>query len=444
MKAFFQSLFLNRRLFQLLTGNILLFVVAHFVPEFFPFAVGLLGLVVAGLFLDIAVLYRVQRGLVGNREAPEKFSNGDLNDVFISLANFYNFPLGIQVIDEVPDQFQERNLEFQGRLGSGESKSIAYQLRPTKRGEYIFGALNVLVTSPLQLVKRRFRFGVGQTVPCFPSYIQMRKYQLLAASNRLHEAGVKKIRRLGQSTEFEQIREYVQGDDVRTINWKATARQNGLMVNQFTEERSQPIYCIIDKGRMMKMPFEGLSLLDYSINASLVLSNIALHKQDKAGLITFSERMGVLLKASRKATQMQSITNLLYRQKSRYLESNYEVLYANIRRKIGHRSLMVLFTNFDSLSALNRQLPYLRRLNRDHLLVVVFFENTELKELTHQPAHSTEEIYLKTVAEKFAYEKRQIVKELQLHGIQAILSTPKNLTINTLNKYLELKARNKI
>lgn len=444
MKRFFQSLFLSPRLFYILTGNTVLFVAGHFVPFLFPVALGLLGLTGTALLLDMAVLYRVRRGLKGVRHVPEKLSNGDENGIDIYLANFYNFPIKVQVIDEVPVQFQLRNTKFEGKLLSGGSKTLNYNLRPTRRGEYNFGALNIFVSSPLSLVRRRFRFDQEKTVPCYPSYLQLRKYELMAASNRLHELGVKRMRRIGQSMEFEQIRNYVVGDDYRTVNWKATARVGELMVNQFTDERSQPVYCIIDKGRMMKMPFEGLSLLDYAINASLVLSNIALYKQDKAGLITFSEQMGVHLKASRSPSQMKTITEVLFNQKSRYLESNYEVLYANIRRKVTQRSLMLLFTNFDSLSSMRRQLPYLRRMNRSHLLVVVFFENTELRTLTHQKAVSTEDIYLQTVAEKFAFEKRQIVRELHLQGIQALLTAPEHLTVNALNKYLEMKARGMI
>jgi uncharacterized protein (DUF58 family) len=138
---------------------------------------------------------------------------------------------------------------------------------------------------------------------------------------------------------------------------------------------------------------------------------------------------------------MQAITEILYNQKTRYLESDFEMLYMNIRRQINHRSLMLIFTNFDSLSAMRRQLPYLRRLNKEHLVVVIFFENTELQELILAPANNAQQVYLKTVAEKFAFEKRQIVRELNLHGIQAVLTAPENLTVNTLNKYLELKAR---
>jgi uncharacterized protein (DUF58 family) len=441
VKRFVKSLFLNPLLFGVLSGNVALFVLAHFVPPMQVLAIGGLGLTVTAALMDIAVLYRVQKGLEARRITPEKLSNGDHNEITIEIDNYYNFLIRAEVIDELPFQFQKRDTLFLTKVASGKRQELVYNIRPVKRGEYEFGALKVFAKTPLGLVNRRFEFEVGKTLPVYPSYMQMRQYELLAMSNRLQDIGVKRVRRLGHSMEFEQIRDYVVGDDLRTINWKATARASRYMVNQYTEEKSQPIYCVIDKGRMMKMPFEGLSLLDYAINATLVMSNIAIYKQDRAGLIVFAEEMGVVLKAKRSATQMQAITEILYNQKTRYLESDFELLYTNVKRQINHRSLMLIFTNFDSLSAMRRQLPYLRRLNRDHLLVVIFFENTELQELIATSAVTTQQVYLKTVAEKFAFEKRQIVRELNLHGIQSILTAPENLTVNTLNKYLELKAR---
>src|SRR4030095_15336290 len=182
------------------------------------------------------------------------------------------------------------------------------------------------------------------------------------------------------------------------------------MLNSDTDERSQQLYCVIDKSRIMKMPFEGLSLLDYSINTSLVLSNVALMKQDKAGLITFSEKISSFLIADKKALQMQSILETLYNQKTRYLESDYERLYIFIRRKITQRSLMLLFTNFESLTGVRRQLPYLKKIAENHLLIIIFFENTELAKFTDRTSESLEDVYSKTIAENFSFEKRQIVK----------------------------------
>lgn len=444
MIRFFKSLYLTPVFFIVLGALVVLFLVAQFVPQLFLVARVLLIIFGAVTLADILVLYRVRKGVFGRRETPEKLSNGDENPLSIYLENFYNFPVSVRVVDEIPFQFQRRDIWFKTTLQPGKAKVLDYSLRPTKRGEYDFGAVNVFVASPIFLVYRRLQFSENKMVPVYPSFLQMRKYELMAISHRLHEIGVKKIRKLGHSTEFEQIRDYVKGDDQRVVNWKATARKGQLMVNQYTEERSQPVYCIIDKGRVMKMPFEGLTLLDYAINATLVLSNIAIYKQDKAGVITFSEKMGALLPADRRHTQMHSIMELLYKQKTRFLESNFEVLYANLRRKVNHRSLVLLFTNFESLTALRRQLPYLRRIAKDHLLVVIFFENTELKSILTEPSKDVEAAYLKTVAEKFAYEKRQIVKELEIHGIQSILTPPANLTVNTLNKYLEIKARGMI
>lgn len=375
------------------------------------------------------------------RETPNRLSNGDENGIKIFIENRYPFTINCEIIDEIPFEFQKRDLLFNLSIDPGEEKLFSYNLRPVKRGEYNFGKTNIYAASPIGFVKRRFQFEGEKIVPVYPSYIQMKKYKLMAISDRLTEAGVKRIRRIGHSMEFEHIKEYVRGDDYRTINWKATARKANLMVNHFEDERSQQIYSIIDIGRVMKMPFEGMSLLDYAINTSLVISSIAIHKHDKAGVVTFSNRVINILPADRQERQMQKIQEVLYNQKTDFLESDFEILASTILQKVSHRSLVLLYTNFETVNALKRQLVYLRRLSRAHLVIVIFFVNTELSRLIDKPARSTEEIYYKTIAEKFAFEKRLIVKELARYSIQSILTTPQNLSVNTINKYLELKAR---
>ena len=178
-----------------------------------------------------------------------------------------------------------------------------------------------------------------------------------------------------------------------------------------------------------------------AINAALILSRVALVRQDKAGLLTFSDQIGTFLPADRKSMQMSHLLEHLYNQQTRWQESDYEKLYAMVRTRIPQRSLVVLFTNFESLSGLQRQMPYIRAIAKRHLLLVVFFENTGLKQLIGKDAADIEDIYVKTIAEKFAYEKRLIVKELNQHGIATILTAPENLTVQTVNKYLEIKAR---
>ena len=241
--------------------------------------------------------------------------------------------------------------------------------------------------------------------------------------------------------EFDQIKEYVRGDDLRSINWKATARSNQLMVNQYQDERSQQVVNVIDMGRVMKMPFEGLQLLEYAINTSLVISNIALLKEDKAGLITFSNNKSTVVKPEKKRTHIRKIQETLYNLDTNFQESDFERLILNLRQHLNQRSLVLLYTNFETLSGMERQLPYLQRIAKDHLLVTIFFENTELSKLLESESNSISDIYTKTVAEKFDYEKRQIVKALNQRGIHTILTPPKDLSVNAINKYLELKAK---
>lgn len=439
-----KSFYINNIIYYIAAAAAVVFVASYFLPPWFRIGVLILILLGLALVVDTLLIYSIKNGVKAERWLPDRFSMGDDNKVILLFQNHYHFPVNISVIDELPVQFQERKWLRKLRMETKGKSMLEYKLRPVTRGEYVFHDINVYVQAPLGLVKRRYIFPAQHTVKVYPSFVQMRRYQLLAVSNRLQEAGVKKIRRIGHSLEFEQIKDYVRGDDYRTINWKATARKGNLMVNSFTDERSQQVYCLINKGRVMKMPFDNLTLLDHAINASLVLSNVALIRQDKAGLITFEREIDTFLPADKKPTQMNLILESLYRQQTTFLEPDFEKLFSVIRNRITNRSLLILFTNFESLESLNRALPALKRMAHYHLLLLVFFENSELKSITSKQATTLEGIYIKTIAEKFAYEKRQMVKELHKNGILSILTTPANLTVNTINRYLELKTRTSI
>ena len=161
-------------------------------------------------------------------------------------------------------------------------------------------------------------------------------------------------------------------------------------------------------------------------------------------LITVAEKIGSIVVADRRPTQLHKIMEVLYKEKTRHLEADMEALYTSIRSTLKQRSLVVFFTNFENISALERQLPFLKRIAKFHLLLVVFFENTTLKKVTEKSAEDVEGIYIKTIAEKFAFEKKLIVKELTKHGILSLLTTPQNLTVNVVNDYLAIKARQQL
>jgi uncharacterized protein (DUF58 family) len=430
------------RLFYITAACIIgLFCIAYFFPPLIE--IGYIAALCLAMLviIDIIVSFAGKKPFTAERQCSDRFSNGDENKVELHITNHRNYKIRLTVIDELPIQFQERNWERTLAVDGNTTVLIEYNLKPLERGEYQFGIINLLVYSPLGMVVRHIKGGEPKTVAVYPSFMQMRRYQLLAVANQLQEGGSRPLRKIGQSLEFEQIRDYVPGDDYRNINWQATARKSSLMMNTFMDERSQQIVCLIDKGRTMKMPFEGMTLLDYAINTTLVLSNIVLLKQDKAGLLTFSRNIDQYVPADKRSTQLSLLLETLYRQQTAFTDSDFEALYTTVRYRIKQRSLLILFTNFESMYGLERQLPFLKQLSAHHALLVIFFENTELYEMQQQHAVTLEQVYNKAIANKFALEKRQMVKELQKHGIMAMLTAPQKLTANTINRYLEIKAR---
>ena len=307
-------------------------------------------------------------------------------------------------------------------------------------------------------MERRFTCGTPRDVKVYPSYLMLRQYELLAMSNQLTEMGIKRIRRIGHNTDFEQIKNYVEGDDSRIINWRATARRHELMVNVYQEERSQQVYCVVDKGRMMQQAFatggdvheapstaadpqQAMTLLDYAINASLVLSFVAVNKQDRAGLITFSDHFDTFLPASRQAGSLHTMQEVLYAEQTDFRESDFSALLTGIARHVSRRSLLVLFTSLPSMVTLRRQLACLRQIGQRHRLLVVFFEDDTLRQKLSAKPTTTEHYYQQVVAEGFIHEQHLVVRTLRQYGIQALLTSPRQLSVGVVNKYLEIKSR---
>ena len=433
-------MYLTPRFFAWWITLVLLIGLGYAVPLMFVVGRWILGALCLLFLLDVVLLYH-RSGIDAWRMMSERFSNGDDNEVDIRVESQYPFPVRLQIIDEIPPIFQRRDVLFKLKLSKKEGKNVRYSLRPTVRGTYSFGYIRVFTQSPLGLLQRRFTLGTPCDVKVYPSYLMLTHYELLAISNNLTELGIKKIRRVGNHTEFEQIRDYVTGDDFRLINWKATASTSRLMVNVYQDERSQQVFSIIDKGRVMQQAFRGMTYLDYAINASLVLSYMAMRKEDKAGIVTFSSRFEDFVPASRYAGHMQNILEILYRQQTRFAESDYSALVDGVNLHVSKRSLLVLYTSFANRVSMERQLPYLLQLNRRHRLLVVFFEDDEVKDYLATCPDSDEEYYRHVIAEQFAYEQRLIVSSLKQRGIMALLTTPEKLSVDVLNKYLEIKAR---
>jgi uncharacterized protein (DUF58 family) len=434
-------MYLSRRFYLISLLAILLLLCGYVLPVFFVAGKWMVAAVAVAMCVDFRLLLRKKEGLDATRRCALRFSNGDDNPVRIEVESRFMYPVHVDVTDEIPDVFQRRNVLFAVDLAPGVHKEILYQLRPVKRGTYRFGHIRLFVTTRIGLAVRRFTCGQPVDVKVYPSFLMLHQYELMAISNNLTELGIKRIRRIGHHTEFEHIKEYVKGDDYRTINWKASARRHQLMANTYQDERSQQIYSVIDKGRIMQSAFRGMTLLDYSINASLVLSFVAIHKEDKAGLITFADDFETFVPASKHSGQMQLILESLYRQQTTFGESDYSSLYVHLDKYINKRSLLLVYTNFDSIIGMERQLTYLQQLARRHVVLVIFFENDELKSFAARPPRTNEGYFQQVIAEKFIFEKQHVTTILRRHGVYSLLTTPDRLSVDVINRYLEMKAK---
>jgi uncharacterized protein (DUF58 family) len=436
-----RSLYLSQRFFIVFTAIAFGFALSYkFRWLFNPMQVILVCAV--GVWLaDLLLLTVTKLNIEARRVLPKSTSLGDKNPVHLHFENKSPISITARVLDELPIELQNRDFEETISLKPKEKKSITYDFRPVTRGEYAFGNLNLLAKTKIGLWARRIQPAGPAVTAVHPSIIHMKEMELRMMHQLSHLGGIKKMRNIGISYEFEQIKNYTEGDDYRHINWRASGRHATLMVNQYVQERSQNVYCVIDKSRVMHMPFNGLSLMDYAVNSTLALSNIILKKDDKVGLFTFSDVMGSTIQADRRSNQLGRIMDALYKEQHRKVEANYELLYQATHKLLSVRSLLILFTNFESMYALERQLPYLRRINKTHLLTVIFFENTEIEQLAQLPAKTQEGIFQKITARKFMQDKQEIVRRLKQYGIQAVLTKPQDLSVATINKYLELKAR---
>ena len=438
----FGPIYLKERFFLVLGLAIVTFILSYSYAPFFVAGQMVLVLLTGVTLLEWSLLRLAHSKIQCSRKIQDKLSLGELHTIGYDLVNDSSVHLKFRLIDEFPFQLQKRQTELRGLLPKQEQLRLQEEIRPLHRGAYQFGETHLLIVIPyLSLLERRISFDNITQVSVMPSIIQMKKYQLEVFSKTATLAGIRQVRTIGENDEFEQIRLFQNGDNSKSINWKATSRKNQLMVNQYQDSRSQMVYSIIDKGRSMKMPFDGLTLLDHAINSSLVISNIVLRKYDKAGLITFSDKMGQMLRANASTQQLSLIAQQLYDQRTNFKESNYELLFHTLRSQLRRRSILLLFTNFEHIYDLERNLKYFKAINRKHLVVVIFFSNSELVRVQQMPIQNISNLYLNTFATKTLLEKEQIRDMLQYHGIQTILTEPKRLSIDVINKYLEIKAK---
>ena len=316
-----------------------------------------------------------------------------------------------------------------------------YAVTPPVRGRRDFGRTVVRVEGPWGLGWRQSALGDPVPVRVDPDLSAVHSYEALARRGQLAEMGVRSLRRPGEGTEFERVRDAVPDDPLRTINWRATARSGRLMATELIPERAQPVIVCLDHGRLMGVGAGELTKLDLAINAALLLVHVALRTGDRAGLLAFDDRVTVALAPRAGRSQLRSVLDAMQPLRAGLIEADYDEALGYLSRWQRRRALLAIFTDVldpDQGAALLRQCA---RLRRHHLPLVITVRDPALDDAARLRPRQAEDAYVRAVAGGILADREASLHILRRSGVDTLDADARTLSPRLVNRYLELKRR---
>ncbi len=372
-----------------------------------------------------------------SRHVAAALAVGVLERVTLSIANRGARAARLSVFDLHPGGFEARGLPREVTLAPSEHASFAYELRALGRGKHRFGKVELIARSPLGLWRRRIGAGREHELRVFPNFRAVTRYELLAAANRTGELGIRRRPRRGEGLEFHQLREYREGDSLRQIDWKATARLSRAVSREYEEERDQQIVFLLDCGRKMHARDAELSHFDHALDAVLLLAHVALRQGDAVGLSTFSGERRFL--APRKGTQqLRLVMNTVYDLESSTRASDYLAAAESLAAALHKRALVVVVSNLrdedhqDLLAAA-------RLLGRRHLVLVASMKERALAQALDEPVRDLDSALTNAATHQYVFARRRAHERLRKAGVLALDAEPHQLAIALVNGYLDVK-----
>ena len=440
-------MFLKKRFFIILFAIAAISAFGVVVNALYGVAIALLCLFVVASVADIVMLLLLR--IEGGRVIASKLDLGEANDYSVSFKIMRGWIVSACLIDELPTEF----IKMQGdRLPFSNKEKSSFNcqtfIMPSYRGHFLLGR-SLVFASCFGLLERRIILQTeGQTVDVYPAFSRLREKDEQVRSRQTYSTGNHKRQVPANKTEFRDIREYVTGDDIRTVNWKASARTGHIMVNEYEDERSQHVINVIDCGTAMQRTFNSLSLQDHAINASLLVSYSALEREsDCVGVCSYGPKGIRFLPPRAGKAQFNSIMQQLYALDTEYGESDTEQLCLMIDRNVKRRSLIFLYTEIPTISVLERQLQFFKRISTRNCLVIVNCLDRELEGMAERHIEGKQKgrthslCVESTLAKDMVNQKQLIADTLQQNGIYCLSIHPESLSFGILSKYIELKAK---
>jgi len=392
----------------------------------------------AALWTEIQALAPAA-GLRVRREVEAVISLGAANPVALIVWNAGAAAYGCEVRDEPPLEFVSRGESQACRLPAGGEVRLTYHVTPPRRGDFAFGAITLRVTGSYGLVRRQVRVGAEQPVKVYPRLTEIREHELALRKERRLETGVHMARLRGVGLEFESLRDYLPGDELRRVDWKATARHGELLTREYEVERSQHIVLCLDLGRTMASRLGLLTKVDHAVNAAALLAYVAAGLGDWVGLYSFGEAPAGFTPPRKH--QFSQVLDSLYGLQPQAAESDYYQAFVDISHRLRKRALVVLFTDLPDADSSARLLRHVRLLTRRHLVLCAALSDYELHALSRRSPRGPRDLYERTVATALLADRERALAALRETGAIALDATPTNLSIEVLNRYLKIKAQ---
>jgi uncharacterized protein (DUF58 family) len=381
------------------------------------------------------------RRFVGSRQLPEPFALGAVQRVLVGVSCPAAAGLRAAVADHVPQGLGASQRWVEGVFDAGGVLVGEYTTRPPRRGAYRFDALDIRVWRPSGWWLRQFRLPLPDEAAVYPDVLAIRRWQLTLRRGVRALPGQRRARPPGATTAPAALREYLPGDDVRRINWKATARRDGPVTTELEAERGQQLVIALDCGRLMTAPAGHLTKLDHAVNAALLLAWVAQSQGDRAGLLAFDDRVEAFLPPRRGLRQVHRFNEVLYRLEARYAEPEYGVAFGYLGRQVRGRSMIVVLTDVLDPEASADLVAHGLRLGMRHRLVVVAMTDPELNAALRQPVTRSRDVYEWAAAEELMAARRRAFETLQRGGVQCLDVEAGRLSPAVVERYLELKER---
>jgi uncharacterized protein (DUF58 family) len=402
------------------------------------------GVVLIGFVLFDIASGPQRRDVSVVREPVEHLALRSPGTLRYAIVNRSGVPLKYSIVDTPVALLQMPEEAASGVVGAGRRKVDGIAVTPLERGPADLGDLYVAADNPLGLVRRRWRFEGRAEARVFPDLSAVERYGTLARRGRLVEAGFRKLRLRGGGGEFDSLREWQPDDEFRSIDWKASARRNKLMVSQYDIERSQTVMLVLDAGRLMTPRIRGQRKFDYAITAALSVASIASLVDDKVGVLAFAGDIREHIAPRSGSRHVAGLVQRLYDLQPRFEESDYAGAFAYLRRRQPKRSLVIFFTDmFDPVASAN-VLANVAVLAPRHLVVCVLMNDEAIESALEAMPVTAADAYRASVAATLQAERRKAAALLAQRGIGVLDVAAADLTVSLINAYVDVKARNLI